>query len=194
MDGRNEQRLDIKFCFKASLFVTETVVLVQKSYGNEDLNQSHVFRWYSWFWDGRDLVEDDKRGGHPKSTWTKVNIITVADFVKKVCRIASRTIAKSLNIPKTWILKEDMGKRKFCARFLYSLTPEQRGDRVTSSQDIIALADADKNFLTQLLQEMRPGGFLVTPKQSDKVMNGLVRYLLCRRNLNSKGPAPRSCW
>jgi len=60
----------------------------------------------------------------------------------------SRMTAESLNIPKTlWILKEDLGKIKLCARFApHSLTPEQREDRVTSCQDIIAMADADKNF------------------------------------------------
>jgi len=34
---RNEQRVAIKFCFKAGLSATETLVLVQKAYGNEDL-------------------------------------------------------------------------------------------------------------------------------------------------------------
>ena len=37
MDGRNEHRLAVKFCFKAGLSVTETPVLVQKAYGNEVL-------------------------------------------------------------------------------------------------------------------------------------------------------------
>jgi len=70
----------------------------------------------------------------------------VANLVKNYLRIASRIIAESMNIPKTAvlrILKEDLGKRKLCARFVpHSLTP----DRVTSSQDIIAMADEDKNF------------------------------------------------
>jgi len=45
------------------------------------------------------------------------------------------------------ILKQDLGKRKLCARFVqYFLTPEQREDRVTSCQDIIAMANADNNF------------------------------------------------
>jgi len=35
MVGGNEQRVAIKFCFKAGLSATETLVLVQKSYGNE---------------------------------------------------------------------------------------------------------------------------------------------------------------
>jgi hypothetical protein len=65
-------------------------------------------------------------------------------------------IAESLNIPKTvvlWILKEDLGKRKLCAHFvLHSLTPEQREDRVTSCQDIIATANADKNFFNKIIK------------------------------------------
>ena len=67
MDGRNEQRVAITFCFKASLSATETLVLVHKAYGNETLNRSNVFRWYSRFQDRRELV-DDERGGHPNST------------------------------------------------------------------------------------------------------------------------------
>ena len=82
MDGGIEQRVAIKFCFKADLSATETPVLVPKAYGNEALNQSNVFRWYSRFRDGRELVEDNERGGHPKSTRTEVNIAAVADLAK----------------------------------------------------------------------------------------------------------------
>jgi len=60
MDGGNEQRVAIKFCFKAGLSATETLLLVQKAYGNEALNRSNVFRWYSRFRGGRELVEDDE--------------------------------------------------------------------------------------------------------------------------------------
>jgi len=64
-------------------------------------------------------------------------------------------ITESLNIPKTVvlrILKEELGKRKLCARFVpHFLTPEQREDRVTSCQDIIMMADADKNFFNKII-------------------------------------------
>ena len=133
-------------------------------------------RWYSRFRDGRELVEDDERGGRTKSTRTEVNIVAVADLVKSDLRIASGMIAESLNIPNTVILrilKEDLRKRKLCARFvLHSLTPEQREDRVISCQGIIAMADADKNVLTKLLREMRAGVLPMTPKQSDRILNG----------------------
>jgi hypothetical protein len=150
MDGGNEQRVAIKLCFKTGLSATETLALAQKAYGDEALNRSNVFRCYSRFGDGRELVEDDKRGGRPKSTRTEVNIAAVVDLVKNDRRIASRMIAESLNIPKTVvlrILKEDLGKRKLCARFVpHCLTPERREDRVTSCQNIIAMADADKIY------------------------------------------------
>jgi hypothetical protein len=130
LDGRNEQRVAIKFCFKASLSATQTPVLVQKAYRNEVLNQSNVFRC-------------------PKLTRTEVNIAAIADLVKNDRRIVSTMTAESLNIPKTVvlrILKEDLGKRKLCARFVpHSWTPEQREDRVTCCKDIIVMADADKD-------------------------------------------------
>ena len=74
---------------------------MQKTYGN----RSNVFRWYSRFRDGRELVEDDERGDRPKSTRIEVNIAAVADLFKNDRRIASRMIAESLNIPKPEVLR-----------------------------------------------------------------------------------------
>jgi len=124
-----------------------------KGLWDEALNQSNVFRWYFRFRDGRELVEDDERGGLPKSTRSAMYIAAGADLVKNDHRIASRMIAEYLKILRTvvlLILKEDLGKRKLCARFVpYSLTLKQREDRDTCYQDIIAMANADKNFFKQ---------------------------------------------
>jgi hypothetical protein len=77
-------------------------------------------------------------------------------------------IAESLNTPKTVvlrILKENVGKRKLCARFIpHSLTPEQREDQVTSCQDIIAMADADKNFFNKIIMGDETWCFAYDPK------------------------------
>jgi hypothetical protein len=155
MDGGIEQRFAIKFCFKVGLSATETLVLVQKADGNEAVNRSNVFRWYSRFRDRRELVEDDERGDRPKSTRTEVNMTAVVDLFKNDRRIASRIIVESFNFPKTVvlrILKEDLRKRKLYARFVpHSLTPEQTEDRVTLCQDFIAMADADKNVFNKII-------------------------------------------
>jgi len=81
------------------------------------------------------------------------------------------------------ILKGDLGKKMLYAGFVpHSFTPEQRDDWVKACQDIIAMADTDNNFLTKLLREMRPDVLPVTPRQNDRVLNGLVRHSFSRRN------------
>ena len=140
---------------------------MQKAYGNEALKRSNVFRWYSRFREGRELAGDVERGGRVKSTRTEINIAVVADLVKNDRRIASTMIAESLNIPNTVvlrILKEDLGKRVLCARFLpHSLTPEKREDRVTSCQDIITMADAD-NFFNKIITRDETWCFAYDPE------------------------------
>jgi hypothetical protein len=94
--------------------------------GNKAPNQSNIFRWYSRFRYGRELVEIDKRGGRPKSPLTEVNIAAVVHIVKNDRRIASRMIAESLNIPMTVvfrILKEDVRDRSMHDFFFLHDTP-----------------------------------------------------------------------
>jgi hypothetical protein len=123
MDGGNEQRVAIKFCFKAGLSAAETLVLVEKAYENEALNRSNVFRRYSRFRDGRELVEDDERGGRPKSTGTELNIAAVAaDLVKNDRRVAPSMIAEYLNIPNTVVLR--ILKEDFLLSSFFLLLPD----------------------------------------------------------------------
>ena len=75
-------RVAIIFCFKVGLSATETLVLMQKAYGNEVLNRSNVFVCFSRFRDVREVEEVDGKGGRPKSTRTEVNIAAVVDLIK----------------------------------------------------------------------------------------------------------------
>ena len=76
------------------------------------------------FRDGRELLEDDERGGRPKSTRTEVNIAAVANLVKNDCRIASRMIAEYLNIPRDCSSSDSergFGKEKVVCTFCSTL-------------------------------------------------------------------------
>jgi hypothetical protein len=106
-------------------------------------------------------------------------------------------IAESLNIPKTVvlrILKEDLGKRKLCARFVpHCLTPEQREDRVTSCQDIIAMADADKNFFNKIITGDETWCYAydsVTKRQSSERVGVTSAW---PNRLKFQSPASRPC-
>jgi hypothetical protein len=58
-----------------------------------------------------------------------------------------------------------LGKRKLSARFVPdSLKPEQKEDWVTSCQDIIAMADADKNFFNKIIMGDETWCFAYDPK------------------------------
>jgi hypothetical protein len=60
-----EQRLAIKFCFKAGKSATETLQMVNAAYGDQALSCSNVFRWYGQFRDAQEDTEDDCRSGRP---------------------------------------------------------------------------------------------------------------------------------
>ena len=95
-------------------------------------------------------------------------------------------IAKSLNILKTvvlQILKGDLGKRKLCARFVpHSLTPEQREDRVTSCQDIIAIADLTKKILNKIIMGSETWCFSYDPETKRQSSEWVAETSPCRRN------------
>jgi len=63
----------------------------------------------------------------------------------------------------------------------HSLTPEQTEDRVTSCQDIIAMADADKKFFNKIIMGDETWCFAYDPKRN-RVLNWLVRHLFGQRN------------
>jgi hypothetical protein len=199
MDGGNEKRVAIKFCFKAGLSATETLVLVQKAYGNEALNRSNVFRWYSGFRNRRELVEDDERCGRPKSTRTEVSITACwfgkkkwpSNRIKNDSRIFEHPQDSSSSDSGIVIGKEKV-LRTFCSTLLDTWA-ERRSSHILPRHYHNGRC-RQKFFLTKLLREMRPDVLSMTPKQSDRVLNELVRHPVGRRNWNSKGPTLRPCW
>jgi hypothetical protein len=85
---------------------------MQMACGNEGSEPFKRFEWHSRFRDSRELVEDDERGGRPKSTGIEVNI--AADLVENGRQITSRMLAETLNIPKTVVL--GILKQDFCSK------------------------------------------------------------------------------
>ncbi|GFS56874.1 histone-lysine N-methyltransferase SETMAR [Nephila pilipes] len=64
-------------------------------------------------------------------------------------------IAESLNMSVGsvfTIMTEDLKKKKLCARFVpHTLTTEQKEHQIASSEDLIAAADEDPNFLKTIV-------------------------------------------
>jgi len=80
MDLSMEQRLAIKFCFKAGKSATEILQMVIVAYGDQELSRSNVLRWYGRFRDGREDTEDDPRSGRPTKCRNDNNVEKISQF------------------------------------------------------------------------------------------------------------------
>ncbi len=71
-------------------------------------------------------------------------------ILEKSRRVTVRMIADKLNISEGGVHKiliEDLGRRKFCARFVsYFFTEDQKARHNAALKDVIEMAESDENF------------------------------------------------
>jgi len=145
----------IKFCVKASKSAVETIELINKAYGSAAMSHANVYRWYARFRDGRKDVKNDARSGRPSTARTDENVESVCHLLTEDRHTTLQMIADRLNIGKEtvhWIVTEDVGKRKICARFVpHALTTEQKQERVVYCQDLLLMGQDEyfgENIIT----------------------------------------------
>jgi len=112
-----EQRLAIKFCFKAGKSATETLQMVNAAYGDQALSRSNVFRWYGRFRDGRENTEDGPISGRPTDCRNDNNVEKIFQLLLQTRHLSLRMLADEVNIGKGIVRKivvEDLRKRKIC--------------------------------------------------------------------------------
>ena len=145
-----EQRLAIKFYFKAGKSTMETLQMVNAAYGDPALSRSNVFRWYGRFLDGREYIEDDPRSGRPTECPNDNNVEKISQLLLQNRHLSLKLQAQEMNIGKDTVRKiviEDLRKGKICSRFVpHSLTPEQKDRRIAACRYLIATADSDPDF------------------------------------------------
>ena len=124
MDLSVEQRLAIKFCFKAVKSATETLQTVNAAYGDQALTRSNVFRWYGRFRDGREDTEDDPRSGRPTECPNDNNVEKISQLLLQTRHLSLRMLADEVNIGKDTVRKivvEDLRKRRFARALFHTL-------------------------------------------------------------------------
>jgi len=77
-----EQHLAIKFCLKLGESATVTYEKLQRAYGEHSLSRAQVFRWYKYFLEGREQVEDEPRAGRPSTSKMDNNMERVRSLVR----------------------------------------------------------------------------------------------------------------
>jgi hypothetical protein len=74
MDGKIEQRVCIKFCWKVGKSATEILEMLLEAFGENSLSRTEVFECYSRFKAGLVSVEDDERLERPSTRKTIENV------------------------------------------------------------------------------------------------------------------------
>jgi len=124
-----EQRLAIKFCFKAGKSATETLEMVNAAYGDQTLSHSNVFRWYGRFRDGREDIEDYPRSGRPTECRNYNNVEKFSQLLLQNRHLSLRMLADEVNIGKDAVRKivvEDLRKRKIVRALFHTLRLQSR--------------------------------------------------------------------
>ena len=155
MDLSMEQRLTIKFCFKAGKSARETLQMVNAAYGDQALSRLNVFLWYERFHDGREDIEDDIRSGRPTECRNDNNVEKIYQLLLQNRHLSLRMLTDDVNIGKGTVRRivvEDLRTRKICSRFVqHTLAPEQKDRRTAACRDLIATADSDPDFFKKIL-------------------------------------------
>lgn len=130
-----EQRCAVKFCCRLGKTGTETLTMLQQTYGEEAMKRATVFKWHKRFMAGRNAVTDEPRSGRPLTSSTVEMSNTVHTMIMDR-KITLHEISERLDISYgsvQAILKssEHLHMRRVCFRWIpHNLTAEQLKTRV----------------------------------------------------------------
>ncbi|XKL63961.1 hypothetical protein PGB90_006325 [Kerria lacca] len=83
MESILEQRYTTKFCFKCGKSATKTFEMMKNCYGNECMHRTNVYRWFKYFKDGKQSVNNEKRVGRLRVSRTPANIEVVRSVLEE---------------------------------------------------------------------------------------------------------------
>ena len=140
MKDLEEQCVCVKFCFKLGKTATETWKMLQPAFGEECMNRTQCFEWYSRFKTGRTSIDEDSRSGQPSTSTDDVHIDAVRHLILQNRHLTIREIAEDVGISFgscQAILTEKLNMQSVAAKFVPCvLTEDQKENRVNISQEL----------------------------------------------------------
>ena len=155
MEGKEEQRVCIKFCVKLGKTFTETFHMLQTAFEDECLSRSKCHEWFKRFKEGRTSTADDPRSGRPTVSTDDDHVAQVNDLVRSNRRLTIREMAEECNISFgscQEILTEKLHMRRVAAKFVPRLmTEDQKQRRVRVCEELLEMANDNENFLKTII-------------------------------------------
>ncbi|XP_071558193.1 histone-lysine N-methyltransferase SETMAR-like [Temnothorax nylanderi] len=154
MDNKTQQRANIKFCAKLGVEFGETYKMIKMEYGNNRMSYHNARYWYNQFHDGREDISDASKISKTISRSTE-EVEKVLEILRSDRYVPTSVVVELTGIHERTvyrILKQNLGKRKICERFVpRTLTDDQKDARVKHCKDMRKAADTDSNFMKNIV-------------------------------------------
>lgn len=127
-----EVRAVIKFFYLEGKTASEIKNRMDGVLGDNSPSFSTISFWVSEFKRGRTDIRDESRSGRPKTATTPEFVAQVKEMVQQDRRVKVREIGEAIGISSErvlHILKEQLGMRKMCARWVPHLLNDQQKER-----------------------------------------------------------------
>ena len=93
-----DQRINMKFCFKLQKSAKETHEMLKIVYGRAAVTVKTVYKWFERFRNGCEAVEDEESSGGHSTSKTQENIERVSKMIRSNMRLNVREISEDTNI------------------------------------------------------------------------------------------------
>ena len=140
----------IKFCVELEHSCAETIQMIQKAFGDNEMNAAQIKVWHKCFKDSQEALESDPHSGRPATSRTPKNVECVQAAVNKDWQLSVGELEAFLGIPKTTvseILMQDVGMKYIIAKFVpWLLLPEQKEHHAAVANDLTETSTNEPDF------------------------------------------------
>jgi hypothetical protein len=130
----SEQRSSIKFCVLNGFSKKETMLSLQKAYGDQAMKKTAICKWYARFLGGQQSIHDDKRSGRTRPNVTSNHVAVIKELLDNdrriaICEIHERSNCSIGTVRR--IIHDELNMKRLCARWIPKmLTDEQKVESV----------------------------------------------------------------
>lgn len=125
----SEQRVYCKIRTQLGCSLAELPADLHKVYGKDALQLRTVFKWVRRFKVGRQSIENDPKEGRPCTVVTDKSVAVIKSMIDEDARYTVQEIADITGIHSSSIfkiLREHLGLRKVCARWVPHLLTDEK--------------------------------------------------------------------
>ena len=134
---------------------TETFQLLNQTYGEDCMSRRQCYEWFKRFKEGRMSVSEDPSPGRPSTLTNDDHVERVRAVIRGNRRLTVREVADDVGISIEschQIFTDKLQMRRDSAKFVPRfLTDDQKENRVEISQELLANANGNENFLKNII-------------------------------------------